>query len=497
MGLSSDSKSPTFVEDTAVRVEDLPAYIADFRKILKKHDTNCVFYAHASVGELHLRPMINLLKPGGAEKMKRMAEEVAELVSKYRGSLSGEHGDGRARSPYIEKVLGSEAMPLLRAVKHFWDPTSMFNPNKIVRPKPIDMDLRFTPDKQIPVLNTVFKWRREKGYHEAMKLCNGAGACRKIADSGGTMCPSYMATLEEKESTRGRANLFRQYFTERGEKGFTSPEIKSALDLCLSCKACKTECPANVDMARMKAEFMQGWYDENGTPLSARFFGEAASLYPFASLTPRLANRVIASDTGKDIFKRLFGIDPRRNLPSFADVTLRTWHKNRDIVNERSDRVLLFADPFINYHEPEIGIAATQVLEKMGYRVMLGDHLESGRTQISKGLLKKAKIVAETNIERLFPYAEKEIPIIGLEPSEILTLSDEYLELCDDDLLDKARVVAEMAISFENFVDSNLSAENKHVRRAVSAGCTCTATAMPKRWTGLRWADVAASQGRV
>ena len=456
MGLSSDSKSPTFVEDTAVRVQDLPEYVADFRKILKKHNTNCVFYAHASVGELHLRPVIDLLKPDGAVKMKMMAEEVADLVKKYRGSLSGEHGDGRARSPYIEKVLGKEAIPLLRSVKQLWDPAYVFNPNKIVRPKPIDMDLRFTPDKQIPALNTIFKWRRERGFSEAMKLCNGAGACRKIAASGGTMCPSYMATLEERETTRGRANLFRQYFTSRGEKAFSSEEIKTALDLCLSCKACKTECPANVDMARMKAEFMQGWYEENGTPLSAWFFGEAARLYPLASLTPAIANRVMGSNAGKDVFRRLFNIEPRRNLPTFAAQTYRSWYRKRGVINESGDKVLLFVDPFINYHEPEIGIAATQVLEKLGFRVLVGDHLESGRTQISKGLLKRAKKVAETNIDRLYPYANKKIPIIGLEPSEILTLSDEYLDLCEDDQLGKARTVADMAVSFEDFLDSRL-----------------------------------------
>src|SRR5699024_8963050 len=267
MGLGSDGRTPTFCEDTSVRVSDLPDYIDDFQKILDKHNADCVFYAHASVGELHLRPIINLKKQEEIDKMKTMAGEIADLVRSYRGSLSGEHGDGRTRAPYIEKVLGAEMMPLLKRVKDIWDPQGLFNPGKIVSPKAMDQDLRYSPSYRPPEVKTRFHWRKEASFADAVELCNGAGVCRKLAESGGRMCPSYMATKEEKDSTRGRANLFRQLFSGHQQDAFESEELHDALDLCISCKACKSECPANVDMARMKAEFMQGWHERNGITL--------------------------------------------------------------------------------------------------------------------------------------------------------------------------------------------------------------------------------------
>ena len=225
MGLGRKSPSPTFVEDTAVRVEDLPDYIAEFQQILDSHNT-CVFYAHASVGELHLRPVMDTMKPEGIQTLKEIAGEVAALVKKYRGSLSGEHGDGRARAPYIETVLGSEMMPLLRKTKEIWDPEYRFNPGKILDPKPIDSDLRFSPDYKRPDVPTVFNWRKADGFDSAIEQCNGAGVCRKLAESGGTMCPSYHATREEKDNTRGRANLFRQLFSGKQKEAFKSEELK-------------------------------------------------------------------------------------------------------------------------------------------------------------------------------------------------------------------------------------------------------------------------------
>ncbi len=451
MGLGSDQRSPSFCEDTAVRVEDLPAYVDDFQEILNKYRTDCVFYAHASVGELHLRPVIDITKPEGIQKMEVMAEEIASLVASYKGSLSGEHGDGRARSPYIEKVLGNEMMPLLRQVKELWDPNYVFNPGKIVKPKPISENLRVSPGYTKPDVDSRFHWRKEGGFGEAVELCNGAGVCRKLAESGGTMCPSYMATKEEKDSTRGRANLFRQLFSGRQADAFNSEELRDALDLCISCKACKSECPANVDMARMKAEFMQGWHDRNGVSLSERFFGQASKLYPLAAVFPELANRFLATPVGKELLSTFFGIHKKRTLPRFAKQTFSEWISRRSS-KKTGLRVVLVADLFTDYHDPEIGKAAVNVLEALGYEVLPADITDLGRPQLSKGLLDEAKKLADRNIPKLAEYVRQDLPIVGLEPSEILTLRDEYLDLCEDDDLELAKRIAEQSYQFEEFI---------------------------------------------
>jgi Fe-S oxidoreductase/FAD/FMN-containing dehydrogenase len=457
MGLGSEGRTPSFCEDTAVRVPDLPDYIDDFQHIMDKHNTSCVFYAHASVGELHLRPQIDLQKPEGIQKMKAMASEIADLVRKYRGSLSGEHGDGRARAPYIEKVLGQEMMPLLKKVKQIWDPNGIFNPGKITDPKPLEEHLRFSPAYQKPAVDTKFNWRKEDSFGDALELCNGAGVCRKLSESGGTMCPSYMATKEEKDSTRGRANLFRQLFSGKQQDAFQSEELKDALDLCLSCKACKSECPANVDMARMKAEFTQGWHDEHGISLGERFFGQAAKLYPLATVFPNVSNWMIEQPAVKEILQLFLGIDKRRSLPEFADETFMNWFKDHNTrslqTTQKTGRkhVILLIDIFTNYHEPEVGKAAVQFLESQGYHVQVPDFHEVGRPQISKGMLTHAKQILDQNLPKLASFADKDWPIIGLEPSEILTLRDEYLDLCDDNQLEQAEAVAKHSFTFEEF----------------------------------------------
>ena len=464
MGLGSDQRSPSFCEDTAVRVQDLPEYVDDFQKILDKYHTDCVFYAHASVGELHLRPVIDITKPEGVTKMEAMAEEIASLVASYRGSLSGEHGDGRARAPYIEKVLGKEMLPLLQKVKELWDPNYLFNPGKIIKPKALSENLRVSPGYRKPKVPSKFKWRKEGSFGNAVELCNGAGVCRKLAESGGTMCPSYMATKEEKDSTRGRANLFRQLFSGKQSDAFNSEELHDALDLCISCKACKSECPANVDMARMKAEFMQGWHERNGLKLSERFFGQAAKLYPSASLFPGITNWLIGSPAGKELLHTFFNIHKKRELPKFAGTTFRSWFKSRDDKKRSEKKVALIPDLFTNYHDPHIGKSAVKVLEALGYEVLLPDITELGRTQISKGMLDAARKLLNTNIPVLEAYARQDIPIVGLEPSEILTLRDEYLDLCDDEDLAAAKRIANLSYQFEEFVSKDLK-ENKELRK--------------------------------
>lgn len=459
MGLGSDNRSPTFVEDTAVRVEDLPNYVKEFQQILDKYKTSCVFYAHASVGELHLRPVLDTTTKKGVDTMKNIAGDVAELVKKYRGSLSGEHGDGRTRAPYIETVLGSEMMPLLRQVKELWDPDYRFNPGKILDPKPIDTDLRFSPDYKKPVVDTVFHWRPSGGFDAALEQCNGAGVCRKLAESGGTMCPSYHATRNEKDSTRGRANVFRQLFSGKQKDTFRSEELHEALDLCLSCKACKSECPANVDMAKMKAEFMNGWHNKNGTTLSESFFGRPEKFYPLASAFSSVTNFINRQPAVKSLLEKTVGVDSRRHLPEFAVETFDTWFKKYEsnYYNPQTKQVLLLVDIFTNYHDPKIAKSACSVLKKLGYSVIMPGIFPTGRPQLSKGFLDDVKELCELNIKRLTPFALQNIPIIGLEPSELLTLRDEYLDLCPEEDLKNAEIIAENTFLFEEFLAAELA----------------------------------------
>jgi len=454
MGLLTENRSPEFVDDTAVRVDDLPNYIRDFEQIMHKYKTSSVYYAHASVGELHLRPSINVKSQEGLDKMKAIAGEVAELIRKYRGSFSGEHGDGRIRAPFLEQVLGRDMVALFERVKEIWDPEHLLNPNKIVFPQPMDTDLRFGPHYHMAKVDTVFKWRKEGGFDMALEACNGAGVCRKLVASGGTMCPSYRATFEERDVTRGRANIFRQLFAGEAADAFGSEELKDALSLCLSCKACKSECPANVDMARMKAEFWHGYHQRKGVPMSHQFFGNPGALYPMAMLTPGLSNAVAASRLGKIVLQRILGVHPKRSLPKFASKSFRSTVRNEQIVGTTVflGKVLLMVDLFNDVHDPEVAIAAKRVLEHMGFEVLVSDHAEAGRTHISKGLLDKAKEIADRNIHYLKSYAEQGIAIIGLEPSEILTLRDEYLDLCDDGDLETAQLVAQQSYMLEEFL---------------------------------------------
>lgn len=504
MGLGSESRSPTFVEDTAVRVADLPDYVKEFKEILARHNTPCVFYAHASVGELHLRPMMDLTRPEGLQKMKTMADEVAHLVKKYRGSLSGEHGDGRARSPFIEIVLGKEMMPLLKQVKEIWDPEYRFNPGKIVDPKPMESDLRFSPEYRSPAVDTVFHWRDTGGFAAASELCNGAGVCRKLAASGGTMCPSYHATREERDSTRGRANLFRQLFSGKQADAFRSEELKEALEYCLSCKACKSECPANVDMGKMKAEFTHGWHKANGITLSEYFFGHPEKLYPLASLFSGLTNMLTRQKPVKWLLEKLLAIHPERDLPGFAPQTFMAWYRKQknttdhkitldqqnitdqqnttdqnnatdqqniadqtktadqnhstDQQNKRKEVVLL-VDLFTNYHEPAVAVSALKVLEYLGYSVIVPGIFPTGRPQLSKGFLDDAAEICRENIQRLREFAERGIPIVGLEPSEILTLRDEYPDLCSEKEIVDANRIAKHSFLWEEFITNEFAGQ--------------------------------------
>ncbi len=458
MGTKGDKKPVTVVEDTAVAVDVLPDYIDDFRAIMDAYGTECVYYAHASVGELHLRPQLNLKEPGDAEKFQGIARDVADLVSRYGGALSGEHGDGRLRAPLLERFYGEEVMELHRQVKQAFDPHNLLNPHKIVDPEPMDKDWRFVPGEKTPELETVFDWSSDLGLVRAVENCNGAGVCRKRAEAGGTMCPSYMATLDEKDTTRGRANVFRQALQSPDPReAFSSEELRSALDLCLSCKGCKSECPANVDMARLKAEFTQQYHDAKGTPLSALVFGHYRSLSKPAAIMPWLANFMLSFFVTRLLMRWMFKISLARRLPTYASRTFakqfRRYRRDHPAV-EDAPGVWLYVDPFTEYTEPEVGMAAVRVLEAGGYRVELLPVEDDGRTLLSKGLVREAKALTEANMERLAPLLDAfpDRKIVGIEPSALLTFRDEAPDLCHAPWKAVAVDCAERAMLIEEFV---------------------------------------------
>lgn len=456
MGVPGDEKAVTVIEDTAVPVQKLPAYIADVQQLMKKYETDTVYYAHASVGELHIRPTLNIKLPEDVQKMADIASDVAHLVRDYRGSLSGEHGDGRVRAPYIPEFFGDEVYQFHRRVKRAFDPNGTLNPQKIVDAEPIDADLRFEPGRPVPDVETLFDWSSDLGLVRAVEKCNGAGACRKRAEAGGTMCPSYMATLEERDSTRGRANVFRQLLYDGPDTAMSSHALYDAMDLCLSCKGCKRECPANVDLARLKAEFQQHYWDEHGTPLAALFFGYYRFFSRLAAIAPGLANFTMTFALSRWLIGKMVGLAPQRSLPAYAPQTFSTWWRSRKRVSasEEDDVVWLYVDPFTEYTEPEIARAAVEVLEACGRRVEIFDVQDDGRTFLSKGLVRKAKKLTNRCLTRLEPTlrAHPDRVVIGLEPSALLTFVDEWIDLADEGNRPLATDLAGRAMLLEDYL---------------------------------------------
>lgn len=462
--MPGDAKPVPVIEDTAIDVQELPEYIRDFNVILKKHGLHSVHYAHAGSGELHLRPIINLKTAEGNALFRTIAEEIAVLVKKYKGSLSGEHGDGRLRGEFIRYMVGEKNYKLLEEVKRAWDPATIFNPGKIVDTPPMHTMLRFTPGQDTPQFNTTFDFSSTKGILRAAEQCNGSGDCRKTQASGGTMCPSYMVTRNEKDTTRARANILREFLTNSNKPNrFNHEEIKEVMELCISCKGCKSECPSNVDMAKMKAEFLQQYYDANGISFRTRMVGNFTKATGLASLAPGAYNFFFKNDLTSSIAKQVMGFAPKRTLPLLHSTTLRKWYKKHKLKNHgqgKLGKVYLFCDEFTNYNDTEIGIKAIQLLEKLGYEVIIPVHEESGRTYISKGLLREAKKIAIQNVQMLKGLINPETPIIGIEPSAILTLRDEYLDLVGDDLLPEAVKIAGSALLIDEFIAREIDKGN-------------------------------------
>jgi FAD/FMN-containing dehydrogenase/Fe-S oxidoreductase len=461
--LPGDAKAVPVIEDTAVDVNDLPAYIRDFNEILKKHDLYSVHYAHAGSGEIHLRPIINLKTEEGNRLFRTIAEEIATLVKKYNGSLSGEHGDGRLRGEFIEQMVGKKNYQLLKQVKDIWDPQHLFNPNKIVDTPSMNTMLRYEPGQKTPKFNTVFRYHDQDVLQHA-EQCNGSGDCRKTEMSGGTMCPSFMATRDEKNTTRARANILREFLTHSEKiNRFNHKEIYEVMDLCLSCKGCKSECPSNVDVAKLKAEFLQQYYDVNGVPLRSRLIANFGTISKIGSIVPSIYNFFVTNDFTSSLIKKTVGFADKRSMPTLHPTTLIKWYA-KNIKTKKSGlkrKVYLFCDEFTNYNDTNIGIKSILLLEQLGYEVVIPSHVESGRASLSKGLIRDAKKIANQNVSLLKDIITEETPLIGVEPSAILTFRDEYVDLVDDHLWNDAKALSKNVKLIDEFLADEIA--KKHI----------------------------------
>ena len=432
--MPGDAKPVACIEDTAVAIEDLPDYIAEFTAIMEEYGQKSVYYAHAGDGELHLRPILNLKEAEGQQLFHDITESVAHLVKKYDGSLSGEHGDGRVRAAFIPIMIGAENYQLIKDIKECWDPLNVLNPGKIVDTPPMNTSLRYEADQETPDFDTAYDFSATDGILRTAEKCNGSGDCRKLYFSGGTMCPSYRATRDEKDTTRARANALREFLTMNvKENPFDHKEIYEAMDLCLACKGCTAECPSNVDMTTLKSEFLYQYYKTNPTPLRAKAFANIGKVNKIASILPGVSNYFLSHPFFSSIPKRVLGIAPERQLPQLQKASLKRWYRRnrKKLIPEGTPKgkVYLFCDEFTNYNDSHIGIAAIQLLFQLGYQVMLIPHAESGRAHMSKGFLEQAQQMARKNVAIFKDIVNEEVPLIGIEPSAILSFKDEYPKL--------------------------------------------------------------------
>lgn len=452
MSIRGDTKPLPYVEDTGVPTEKLPEYLRRFLKIIEDHGTWAGVYGHASQGCLHVRPMVNLKEQEGLDRMVSIATAVSDLVLEFGGSLSGEHGDGIVRGVFTEKMFGEQLYGTFRDVKHAFDPKGIMNPGKIIDCPPMTDNLRIGPNYKTWEPTTKFDFQADGGFARAVELCNGVGACRQ--DLSGTMCPSYMVTRDEEHSTRGRANALRAVLSGTlPASEFASKRLHDALDLCLECKGCKAECPSQVDMAKMKYEFLGNYYSKHRMPLRSRLFGHVASFSRLGSATAPLSNWIMKWGFRKLGIEKLLGIDSRRPLPPFASRTFEQRFKERakkSIVDK--GQIVLFHDTFSQFNHPEVGEAVVDLLEKAGFEPTLPDKRCCGRPMISKGLLDDAIANAEYNVRVLHGYVQRGIKIVGWEPSCVLTLRDEYPDLLRGEMREWAREVASSTYLIEELL---------------------------------------------
>jgi FAD/FMN-containing dehydrogenase/Fe-S oxidoreductase len=475
MAMKGDGKSLSFVEDTAVAPEKLRDYIDRFLKVVRHHGTVAGVYAHASVGCLHVRPVVNMKTEEGVHRFEAIANDIADLVLEFGGALSGEHGDGLVRGPFIEKMFGPVLYDAFRTVKRTFDPQGVFNPGKIVDTQPLTANLRYGAGYQTPDPPTHFDYAEHGGMARAVEMCSGLGVCRKTLD--GTMCPSYMATREEKHSTRGRANTLRLAMAGRlGESGLGDHDVHDVLDLCLECRACKAECPVGVDVARFKSEFLAGYWRRHGTPLRTRAIGRIHALSKWGSALAPLSNLAAQSGIGRWLNEQLLGIDRRRTPPSFARHTFAQRFAQRargpqsPVPSPQSPVpvVVLFNDTFTNHNHPEIGVAAAEVLDAAGVGVRLVPHGCCGRPLISQGLLDEARILARRNADALYDAAARGDRIVFLEPSCLSAVREDAPALLRGEEARKARRVSDACVLFEDYIEQEW--EGKRLRLDLTSG---------------------------
>lgn len=427
MGTRSEAKPIAFVEDTAVDPAKLPKFLKSFEAVVKKHGTTAGYYGHCSVGCLHIRPFIDMKQPAERKKMMAIFEDITALVEEYGGSMSGEHGDGLARSWLNERLFGKQLYGAFQDIKAAFDPHGLLNPGKVVDgPSPVE-NLRLGDHYKDMPIETTLDFSREGGFNFAVEMCNGNGQCRKLGQ--GVMCPSFQATGDDRHSTRGRANALRGVIGGALPKGaLNSRELYEVMDMCLACKGCKSECPSEVDMAKMKYEFLHQYHKANGVPLRDRMFANAEALgrvgsawWPLSSLAMR--------GPFKKLGMKMLGMAHKREMITFARRRFSKWFKSRKKSTENRPEVVLFHDTFVEYHYPQLGRSAVEILEHAGYEVVLVDKKCCGRPMISKGLLDEAKVNALHNVAQLKPYVERGVPVVGVEPSCILTLAEDYRDL--------------------------------------------------------------------
>lgn len=463
--LPGDNQPVNLIEDCAVSPEDLPDYVADIQKLLAEEQVHASYYAHAGAGELHIEPFINLKSAEGRRQFRSILEKTTDLVLKYNGSLSGEHGDGRLRGEFIGKVLGEQVYQLLLQVKQAFDPNHIFNARKIVDTPPMDTHLRYDNVRDGKDINTYFDFTQNESILRLAEKCSGSGDCRKTEITGGTMCPSFMATRDEKDTTRARANMLRQFLTNSNKQNrFDHEELKEVMDLCLSCKGCKTECPSSVDIAKMKAEFLQHYYDANGSSFRSKLIANFTQSQKLGSYVAPIYNFFATNQITSGIIKSVVGFAPNRSLPKVHGTTLSAWVKKQETAKQKR-KVYLFSDEFTEYNDTEIGITAYKLLTALGYEVVVPKHLESGRTFLSKGFVKKAKELANKNVTMLADLISEETPLLGIEPSAIITFRDEYVDLVDSENKIKAVNLAKHALMVDEFLVQEIKAGRIHAEQ--------------------------------
>ena len=472
-GMKGDAKPMGVIEDTAIAPQLLPAYMKEFREMIDRLGATIVFYGHISTGELHLRPIINLKTKEGLVLFRELATETALLVKKHHGSISGEHGDGRLRGEFIRLLYGDETYELMRQVKHCWDPDGLFNRHKIIDTLPMDSMLRFNVEQQYEIEkiigsdHTYFNWKAafdecdapgatgaKSQTHALMcsiEQCNGAGDCRKSNLMGGTMCPAYKVSGDEVKTTRARSNVIREILTRGGDDKM----IKEVLDSCLACKGCKSECPSNVDMTRLRAELLQHYYDQHGTPLRAWLVARMTQIEQLGRHMRPLYNLVASWKPSAAMIKRIVKFAPERNIPPLSKKTmveLVSEEQQRYRIDRPKKKIFLFADEFTNQQEAELGLTFAKLLMLLGYQVEIPNHVESGRAAISKGCLKRAKKIVCNNVDLLCEQVSDHQPLVGIEPSTILTFRDEYPDLVSADKRKDAIELGKQCLLYDEFL---------------------------------------------